>query len=132
MTQKILFLCPHNAAKSVIASAYARRLADEMGLEVAIHSAGTYPDAFTAPQVVSRLRAESLDVSNHVPRKVTQEDLEAVDWIISIGDDIEGIVPDGKRIKQWSDVPAPSRDIDGACRVIEERIHRLLAELSAD
>lgn len=34
MTTKILFLCPHNAAKSVLAAAYCKRMAEETGLAV--------------------------------------------------------------------------------------------------
>ena len=41
----ILFMCPHGAAKSVLASAYFQRLAKERGLNVHVASAGTEPDA---------------------------------------------------------------------------------------
>ena len=39
----ILFMCPHGAAKSVLASAYFQRLAKERGLNVRVESAGTNP-----------------------------------------------------------------------------------------
>ncbi|MDX1438206.1 MAG: hypothetical protein R3335_15465, partial [Anaerolineales bacterium] len=113
MTLAILFLCPHNAAKSVIAAAYAGRLAAWHGIDVRIRSAGTDPDAAAAPAVVSRLQGEGLDVSRHTPRKVTGEDFASADWIISIGDDIEALAPPGKKIERWDDVPAPSQDMDG-------------------
>lgn len=41
----VLFMCPHGAAKSVLASAYFERLAKERGLNVRVESAGTEPDA---------------------------------------------------------------------------------------
>jgi hypothetical protein len=39
----VLFLCPHGAAQSVLASAYFQR-APEGGLNVRVDSAGTEPD----------------------------------------------------------------------------------------
>jgi len=40
----VLFICPHGAAKRVLASAYFQRLAKERGLNVRVESAGTEPD----------------------------------------------------------------------------------------
>ena len=51
----VLFMCPHGAAKSVLASAYFQRLAKERGLDVLVVSAGTEPDAEVAPAVVNHL-----------------------------------------------------------------------------
>ena len=51
----VLFMCPHGAAKSVLASAYFQRLAKERGLNVRVESAGTEPDAQVAPAVASHL-----------------------------------------------------------------------------
>ena len=41
MSEKILFLCPHNAAKSVIAGGYCCQLAERHALDVVVDSAGT-------------------------------------------------------------------------------------------
>lgn len=46
----VLFMCPHGAAKSVLASAYFERLATERGLNVRVESAGTDPDPTVAPR----------------------------------------------------------------------------------
>ena len=54
----VLFLCPHGAASSVLASAYFQRLAKERGLNVRVESAGTDTDPDVAPAVVSHLRAQ--------------------------------------------------------------------------
>jgi hypothetical protein len=51
----VLFMCPHGAAKSVLASAYFQRLAKERGLNVRVESAGTQPNAEVAPAVASHL-----------------------------------------------------------------------------
>ena len=44
----VLFMCPHGAAKSVLASAYFQREAKARGLKVIVESAGTDPDAGTS------------------------------------------------------------------------------------
>ncbi len=41
---RVLFLCPHGAAKSVLASSHFARLAKERGLRVRVDFAGTEPD----------------------------------------------------------------------------------------
>ena len=66
----VLFLCPHNAAKSVLAAAYFDRLAVERGLPFRADSAGTEPAEGPAPAVVAALQAEGIDVSGYRPRHV--------------------------------------------------------------
>ena len=83
----ILFLCPHNAAKSVIAAAYFDRLARERGLDYRAASAGTSPDAAPSPAVVAMLRDEGIDVAGYRPRHVTTEDLTSAHRVISLGCD---------------------------------------------
>ena len=64
-TRTVLFLCPHNAAKSVIAAAYWNRVAAARGLDIAADSAGTEPSPAVSPAVVEALAAEGLDVAGH-------------------------------------------------------------------
>lgn len=75
----VLFLCPHNAAKSVIAAAYVQRLATDAGLPFVADSAGTEPDDAVSQAVIQLLRGEGLDVSRRAPRRVTREDLARAD-----------------------------------------------------
>ncbi len=82
MTTTVLFLCPHHAAKSVIAAAYFNRLAQQRGLPVRADSAGTDPADVVSPVVMDLLRRESIDVSDHQPRQVTQTDLTQAQRII--------------------------------------------------
>jgi arsenate reductase len=62
-----LFLCPHNAAKSVLAAAYFDQLARERGLDYRAASAGTTPDAAPSLAVVAMLRDEGVDVAGYRP-----------------------------------------------------------------
>jgi protein-tyrosine-phosphatase len=130
MRQKLLFLCPHSAAKSVIAAVYAERLAGYYEIDLEIDFAGTDPDQQTSPAVVSRLLMEGFDVSQFVPRHVTAEDIEGADWVISMGCNIEPSVKPETSVLHWDDVPPPSEDLDETCRIIEDNLLYFLGNLS--
>src|SRR5262245_59474435 len=110
MNKRILFLCPHGAAKSALAAAYCQQLAAAHDIQLQVMSAGTDPDSEVAPAVVELLRAEDIDVTGQRPRRVTQEDLVRADRIISLGCDLRDLAPAGSAIERWDDVPAPSQD----------------------
>lgn len=129
MPRTILFLCPHNAAKSVIAAAYCQRLAAQHGLDWHITSAGTEPDAEVAPAVVELLRADGLNVADHRPRHVTREELETAFRVISLGCDVSDLAPPGALVEHWNDIPAPSQDLRAARDFISTHVERLMCEL---
>ena len=129
MHRTILFLCPHNAAKSVLAATYCQHLAAQCGLDVQVTSAGTEPDAAASPAVVALLRTEGLDVTHHRPRQVTREELEAAFRVISLGCDVSHLAPPATRVEHWDDVPAPSQHLGQARAVIYAHVARLVEEL---
>lgn len=125
----ILFLCPHNAVKSVIAAAYFDRLARERGLDYRAASAGTSPNAAPSPAVVAMLREEGIDVAGYRPRRVTTEDLTGAHRVISLGcdlDDLDGNVG----LDRWDDVPPASQDLGASRAAIERHLDRLVDELA--
>jgi arsenate reductase len=126
-TPTVLFLCPHGAAKSVLASAYFQRLARERGLNVRVDSAGTDPDAEVSPAIAAHLKKNGYPVPIEKPRRVTTSDLEAADVVISMGCDLKDL-PDG-RLVRWDDVPGPSEDFARADERIRERVVQLIDEL---
>lgn len=127
----VLFLCPHAAAKSLLASALFARGAQARGLAFAAACAGTEPDAGPMPEVVALLAAEGIDVSAHRPRRVTPAQLAAASRVITLGCDVGALLPPGVTVEAWHDVPLPSRDLPGARRVIGGRVAALLDELCA-
>ena len=122
----ILFLCPHNAAKSVIAAAYCERLAAERGVTLRATSAGTDPDPGVSPGVAGALLAEGIDVRAHRPRRVTAEELARASRVVSLGCDLGDIAPPGLVVERWDDVPSPSADLTGACAVIAAHVRQLV------
>ena len=131
-TRTVLFLCPHNAAKSVMAAAYCRLLAERRRLDVRVDSAGTEPSPKTSPAVVAALQAEGLDVSGHRPRRVTDDDLTAAWRVVSLGCVLEQLRPSGTRVERWDDVPSPSYDLPSARAAILRHLDGLLNDLARE
>lgn len=126
----ILFMCPHGAAKSVLASAYFQRLAKERGLNVHVTSAGTEPDAAVSSVVAAHLKERSYPVPLEKPRKVAPEEFASADVVISIGCDLTSLPQPRGRLIRWDDVPAPSQDFAAADEAIRKRVNALLDELA--
>jgi arsenate reductase (thioredoxin) len=128
----ILFLCPHNAAKSVLAAAYFDQLARERGLNYRAASAGTSPDAVPSPAVVAMLREEGIDVAGYRPRRVATEDLTSAHRVISLGCDPDDLGGGKARVDRWDDVPPASQDLDASRTAIKRHLDLLVNELAAD
>jgi arsenate reductase (thioredoxin) len=129
MGKSLLFLCPHGAAKSVIAAAYCRRLVAQHGLDFDVTSAGTEPDAVVAPTVVALLRTEGLDVAHEQPRAVTREALAAAFRVISMGCEVSDLAPPGSIVEHWNDIPSPIQDLIAARDRISTHVEQLIAGL---
>jgi len=129
MNNQIVFLCPHGAAKSVIAAAYCRQLADQWGVPLHATSAGTEPDAEVAPAVVALLRAEGIDVADQRPRRVTPEELAAASYIISLGCDLDDLARPGMVIEHWDDVPPPSQNLLATRDRIRAHVEQLVVAI---
>ena len=73
--KQVLFMCPHGAAKSVLASAYFQKLAKERGLNVRVDSAGTDPDPEVGKAVAAHLTKTGYALPIEKPRRVTPRDV---------------------------------------------------------
>ena len=126
----ILFLCPHNAAKSVIAAAYFNQAASAAGLAWRADSAGTEPSEHVGAIVVKMLAEDGLDVSGYQPRKVTPLELQSVDRMISIGCTPDELSGAAKPVEYWDDVPMVSQDAQGSREAIRQHVTTLVQSLS--
>jgi arsenate reductase (thioredoxin) len=125
----VLFMCPHGAAKSVLASAYFERLAKERGLNVRVESAGTDPDLTVSPAVAAHLKRQGYPAPRANPRKVTAKDLESADVVVSIGCDLSGLQKPRGKLVQWDEVPPLSENFARADEAIRNRVTELIEEL---
>jgi protein-tyrosine-phosphatase len=125
---RVLFVCLHGAAKSVVGAAHFRRLAAARGLAMDAAAAGTEPDAELGAGAVKGLAAEGLRAAPGRPRPVTLYDLESAARIVSFGCDVRPAK--GQRIDQW-DVPAVSDGYAAARDRIVANVERLVEDLAA-
>jgi protein-tyrosine-phosphatase len=126
----VLFICPHGAAKSVLASAYFRRLAQERGLNVRVESAGTEPDPAVSSAVATHLGKNGYPVPSDKPRKVSAEQFQSADVVISLGCDLAGLPARQGVLQRWDDVPGPGENFAAADEAIRKRVTVLIEELS--
>jgi len=124
---RVVFVCLHGAAKSVVAAAHFRRLAADRGLSVGAVATGTEPDAELAPGAVKGLAAEGLTAAPARPRPVTLYDLSSAARVVGFGCEI-GAGPAG-RVEQW-EVPAVSDGYAGARDQIVAKVERLVSDLA--
>lgn len=125
----VLFLCPHNAAKSVIAAAFFNRQAEAAGLAWRADSAGTEPSEAVSPAVVAMLRDEGLDVSQFKPRHVTPIELQSTARMISIGCTPQELGEVSVQVEYWDDVPMVSENPEGSRDAIRRHVEDLIREL---
>lgn len=130
MNQTVLFLCPHSAAKSVLAAAYFQQLADERKLSWRAAFAGTDPDAELSPKVMALLRDEGIDVSAQQPRRVTADELQSAWRVVSLGCEPNALPAARADLIRWDDVPPLSQNAPAARDAIRAHVERLVDELA--
>jgi protein-tyrosine-phosphatase len=129
MTPTILFLCPHSAAKSVLAATYCQQILHQQGLEWTVEFAGTEPDEVITPAVADLLAAEGFDLAGYRPHLVTYEQLNNAFHVVSLGCDPADLRP-RNAIEQWDDIPPTSQDLTAARNLIYGRVEQLIHDLS--
>jgi protein-tyrosine-phosphatase len=125
----VLFLCPHGAAKSVLASAYFIRAARERGLNVRVDAAGTEPDPVVAATVSKHLTGRGYPLPVTTPRRVTADAFTQADLVISLGCDLKDLPAPHGTLRRWDDVPAPSEGFAAADQAIYAKVMALVEEL---
>src|ERR1700730_10062083 len=125
---KLVFVCEHGSAKSVIAAAHCRRLAKERGLDIQVGSRGTAPEPALPAGVRNGLKADGIDLGEFKPTGVSAADLKGATRVISFGPDLAAFT--NGSVEDWSATPAVSDDYNTARRYIVKRLEALLDQLS--
>ncbi len=129
---EVLFVCVHNAGRSQMAAALLQHYA--LG-RIDVRSAGSAPADEVNPAAVSALAEWGLDITAEVPTKLSTDDVEAADVVITMGCGDTCPVFPGKRYLDWQlDDPA-GQGVDAVRKIrddIDRRVRELLAELLDD
>jgi arsenate reductase len=119
---RVLFVCIGNAGRSQMAQAFYERAGG------AARSAGTRPETEVHPEVVEVMRELDIDLEGRRPHKLSQEDVEWAELVVTMGcGDACPVLP-GKRYVDWN-LQDPSGMPVEVVRQIRDRIAGLVAEL---
>ncbi|HWO84515.1 MAG TPA: arsenate reductase ArsC [Solirubrobacterales bacterium] len=128
---RALFVCLHNAGRSQMSEALFARAA--AGRHEA-RSAGTTPADRVHPEVVEVMEELGIDLSPRRPRKLSREDAEWADVVVTMGCGDECPYIPGKRYLDWdlSDPKGqPVEAVRATREVIERRVRALVEQLDA-
>ncbi len=121
----ILFLCIHNAGRSQMAAGFAREMG---GDKVSIFSGGSEPADRVNPMAIEAMAELGIDISGHTPQKFTDELLNRVDVVVTMGcGDRCPYIP-GKRYLDWPLDDPRGQNLE-AVRAIRDRIREHVVEL---
>jgi arsenate reductase len=126
-----LFVCLHNAGRSQISQAlFERAAAGRHGAR----SAGTTPGERVHPEVAAAMAELGIDIAERRPRRLSTEDAEWADVVVTMGCGDECPYIPGRRYVDW-DLPDPKGQPLEAVRAtrdeIARRVESLVSELDA-
>ncbi|HEX6224733.1 MAG TPA: hypothetical protein VFZ52_09995 [Chryseolinea sp.] len=126
--KKIIFVCEHGAAKSVIAASYFNKMAKERNLDYVAECRGTFPDSVVSPGIKDNLTKEKVFDPNTRPRKLLISDTAHVERIILF----TTLTPDLKtdiQTEDWSNIQNVDADYEKRRNAIVKKINELLDSL---
>ena len=126
---EVLFVCVHNAGRSQMAAGLLKLRSDG---RIHVRSAGSTPIESVNPNAVAAMNEVGVDLSEELPKPLTDEFVRAADVVITMGcGDACPIFP-GKKYEDWVlDDPA-DQDLPTVRRIrdeIDERVQKLIGEL---
>jgi arsenate reductase len=112
---KVMFVCEHGAAKSLIATAYFNKLASERGMTVRATFRGVSPQEALSVRAVEGLRADGVPIPQGKPTAIGDDDVAGATYIFAIGCVLPGKAAGSGKSADWTDVPddqgyGPMRD----------------------
>jgi arsenate reductase len=126
----VLFLCTHNAGRSLAA----RVLLDHYAQgRVDVRSAGSEPADQLNPSVVAILSERGLDPTREFPKPLTDETAQAADVIVTMGCGDTCPYYPGKRYLDWDLEDPAGKPVDAVRPIVDDidrRVRSLLADLT--
>jgi protein-tyrosine-phosphatase len=125
----VLFLCTHNAGRSLAAKVLLERYAEG---RITVLSAGSDPGERLNPSVVAVLVERGLDPTREFPRPLTEEAARMADVIVTMGCDDTCPVYPGRRYVVWELADPAGLPVDAVRPIVDEidrRVQALIVEL---
>ena len=128
---EVLFVCVHNAGRSQMAAGLVKLRSEG---RIHVRSAGSDPGEEIDPAVVVAMREVGVDMSEELPKPLTDEVVRTADVVITMGCGDACPVYPGKRYEDWTlDDPA-GQEIETVRRIrdeIDTHVQNLIDELLA-
>ena len=124
----VMFVCVHNAGRSQMAQGFLSALA---GDRVEVRSSGTMPAEQINPSAVQAMAELGIDISDQKPKVLTDEDVRAADYVITMGcGDACPFYP-GKKYLDWKLEDPAGKDV-ASVRPIRDQIKQMVEALVAE
>jgi len=108
-SKKIVFVCEHGSAKSIIAISYFNKIAKGRNLSWEAVSRGTTPDAEISAKTKKLLTDDHMPIPQVKPQAITQKDIDEADHVIlffPLPENIEG----RDNLEHWPGIDAVNGD----------------------
>ena len=134
--KRILVLCTGNSARSQMAAGFLKSFDSRLD----VYSAGTQSAARINPHAVQVMREVGVDISNGVPKNVSQFTNQSFDYVITVCDDADKNCPNfsgkvGKRVHIGFIDPAAAtgteEQVMRVFRQVRDQIKQLFSEFYA-
>lgn len=124
----VMFVCVHNAGRSQMAQGFLHHLA---GDRIEVRSSGTMPGDQVNPSAVAAMAELGIDISAAKPKVLTDEDVRASDYVITMGcGDACPFYP-GKIYLDWKLEDPAGKGVESV-RPIRDEIKNLVENLIAE
>jgi len=124
----VMFVCVHNAGRSQMAQGFLQHLA---GDRVEVRSSGTMPGDQVNPAAVEAMAELGIDISSATPKILTDEDVRASDYVITMGCGDECPFYPGKIYLDWVLEDPAGKGVESV-RPIRDEIKILVENLVAE
>jgi arsenate reductase (thioredoxin) len=128
--RRVLFVCTHNAGRSIVAAAL---LNARKPPGVRADSAGTDPADTLNATVVAALAERGISLAGVAPKPITTELLAGADLVITMSRHLAGpALPDGATRRQHWQLGFPGDDLEGMralCDQVDQQVQALLSGL---
>jgi arsenate reductase len=127
----VMFVCVHNAGRSQMAQGFLHHLA---GDRIEVRSSGTMPGDQVNPSAVEAMNELGIDISAAKPKVLTDEDVRASDYVITMGcGDACPFYP-GKIYLDWKLEDPAGKGVESVRPIrdeIKDLVENLIAEIDA-
>jgi len=127
---QVVFVCEHGSVKSLVASLYFNRRAQERDLPYRAVARGVTPDSTVPTPVREGLQADGFKVSDFAPQLFQASDADHAVLVVSFDQEITKMVDGRTRYLKWDDLPGVLADYPRGRDAIIRQIDALIDELT--